>query len=264
MRYASGRAGPGRGGKAEGMSLMSGSQAGVHTQTRFEFGKNWRSFIELVDEARISSAQDSLRQALQVPTLSGRTFLDVGCGSGLFSLAACRLGARVRSFDYDPESVLATTELRHRFAAGSEWVIEQGSILDPQFLAGLGRFDIVYSWGVLHHTGQLWRALDATARLVAPGGGLLYVSIYNDQGLMSRVWRRVKRRYNTSGTVMRAHTGSRLRCLPGPLPAIGSPAPGGPGVSWGRGISPPRPRHVTQARPDRLGRRLPIRGSKTR
>lgn len=182
---------------------MSGSQAGVHTQTRFEFGKNWRSFIELVDEARISSAQDSLRQALQVPTLSGRTFLDVGCGSGLFSLAACRLGARVRSFDYDPESVLATTELRHRFAAGSEWVIEQGSILDPQFLAGLGRFDIVYSWGVLHHTGQLWRALDATARLVAPGGGLLYVSIYNDQGLMSRVWRRVKRRYNTSGTVMR-------------------------------------------------------------
>jgi len=182
---------------------MSGSLAGAHTQTRFEFGKNWRSFIELVDEARISSAQDSLRQALHVPTLSGRTFLDVGCGSGLFSLAACRLGARVRSFDYDPESVLATTELRRRFAEGSEWVIEQGSILDPRFVAGLGRFEVVYSWGVLHHTGNLWRALDATSRLVAPGG-LLYISVYNDQGFQSRVWLRVKRRYNTSGTLTRA------------------------------------------------------------
>ncbi len=198
---------------------MPGSLADIHAQTRFGFGKNWLSFIEVVDEARIRSARDSLLEALRISTLSGRTFLDVGCGSGLFSLAACQLGARVRSFDCDPESVLATTELRRRFAVDSDWVIGQGSILDPQFVAGLGRFDVVYSWGVLHHTGELWRAMDASARLVAPGG-LLYVSVYNDQGFMSRVWRRVKRRYNTSGRLMRAVLVAGSAACLWPLPAL--------------------------------------------
>jgi 2-polyprenyl-3-methyl-5-hydroxy-6-metoxy-1,4-benzoquinol methylase len=182
---------------------MPESVTGTHASTPFDFGRNWLSFIETVDGAGISIARDSLLQALSASTLAGRTFLDVGCGSGLFSLAACQLGARVRSFDCDPGSVLATTELRRRFASGGDWVIEHGSILDPQFVAGLGSFDIVYSWGVLHHTGELWRAMDATARLVTPGG-LLYVSVYNDQGFMSKVWRWVKRRYSTSGEVMRA------------------------------------------------------------
>jgi 2-polyprenyl-3-methyl-5-hydroxy-6-metoxy-1,4-benzoquinol methylase len=170
---------------------------------RFGFGRNWLSFIDVVDETRIRAARDSLRGTLDLSTLSGRTFLDIGCGSGLFSLAACQLGAAVRSFDYDQDSVLATTRLRRRFAADSDWRIERGSILDPEFVAGLGRFDVVYSWGVLHHTGDLWRAMDTTARLVTPDG-LLYISIYNDQGLASRVWRHVKHRYNTSGPLMRA------------------------------------------------------------
>ena len=123
---------------------------------RFGFGRNWLSFIDVVDETRIRAARDSLRGTLHLSTLSGRTFLDIGCGSGLFSLAACQLGAAVRSFDHDQDSVLATTRLRRRFAADSDWRIERGSILDPEFVAGLGRFDVVYSWGVLHHTGDLW------------------------------------------------------------------------------------------------------------
>jgi 2-polyprenyl-3-methyl-5-hydroxy-6-metoxy-1,4-benzoquinol methylase len=169
----------------------------------FEFGKNWISFIELVDDERIQGARASLLAALKVPSLAGRTFLDAGCGSGLFSLAAVQLGARVRSFDCDRESVRATIELRRRFARDSDWVIEQGSILDEDFAAGLGRFDVVYSWGVLHHTGDLWRASDIITRLVAPAG-LLYISIYNDQGIVSDIWRRVKRRYNASGKLVRA------------------------------------------------------------
>ncbi len=49
-------------------------------------------------------------------TLAGNSFLDVGSGSGLFSLAAMRLGAdRVHSFDYDPQSVGCTKELKRRF-----------------------------------------------------------------------------------------------------------------------------------------------------
>jgi 2-polyprenyl-3-methyl-5-hydroxy-6-metoxy-1,4-benzoquinol methylase len=174
----------------------------VLTGDRFAFGSNWRAFIELVDEGRIKAAVGSLGGPLGTTDLTGRTFLDVGCGSGLFSLAAHRMGARVRSFDYDPESVAATVELRDRFAADAAWTATQGSILDEEGVAGLGRFDVVYSWGVLHHTGDLWRAMDITSRLVAPEG-LLFISIYNDQGLESRMWRRVKRRYNRSGALAR-------------------------------------------------------------
>lgn len=189
--------------KHGGIRLIPDNLTDIVEPVRFDFGRNWLSFINVVDEARIMTARDSLLQALDVPTLSGRTFLDVGCGSGLFSLAACQLGAHVRSFDYDQDSVLAAMELRRRFAADSDWQIERGSILDPEFVANLGCFDVVYSWGVLHHTGDLWRALDATSKLVMPGG-LLYISVYNDQGLASRVWRVVKRRYSSSGELTRA------------------------------------------------------------
>ena len=181
---------------------MTDNQVDSSTGIRFAFGANWKSFVKLVDETRIGAARRSLIGALGVIDLSGRTFLDIGCGSGLFSLAAHQLGARVHSFDFDPDSVAAATELRCRFAPGSDWKVEQGSILDAQFTSGLGCFDVVYSWGVLHHTGDLWYAMDAAARMVAPGG-LLFVSVYNDQGSESRMWRRVKQRYNASGRVTR-------------------------------------------------------------
>ncbi len=108
----------------------------------------------------------------------------------------------MRSFDYDPDSVSAAAGLRRLHAPDSAWVVEQGSILDQPYVAGLGYFDVVYSWGVLHHTGNLWRAVDVAARLV-DSGGLLFISIYNDQGFASRQWRRVKKRYNTSGRLTR-------------------------------------------------------------
>lgn len=181
---------------------MIDSREEIRAGDRFDFGGNWRAFIELVDEERISAAVGSLAGPLGTTDLSGRTFLDAGCGSGLFSLAAHRMGARVRSFDYDPESVAATAELRRRFAPDSDWEITNGSVLDEEGMSALGPFDIVYSWGVLHHTGDLWRALDVTARAVAPGGRL-FVSVYNDQGFESRMWRRVKRCYNRSGVLAR-------------------------------------------------------------
>ena len=181
---------------------MSDCKTEVRLGQRFAFGRNWQEFGQLIDEERIRGAQQSLERALGTTDLSGRTFLDVGCGSGLFSLAALRLGARVRSFDYDPDSVATAQRLRDEFAPGSDWSITCASILDPEFAGQLGRFDIVYSWGVLHHTGDLWKAMEAACGLVAPGG-TLYVSIYNDQGLESRMWKAVKRAYNESGSAVR-------------------------------------------------------------
>lgn len=163
---------------------------------RFAFGKNWQSFLETMNERRLDEATRAIARMLGEARLDGRTVLDAGSGSGLSSLAALRLGAsRVHSFDYDPASVTCTAELKRRFApAAAHWTVEQGSVLDREYVARLGTFDLVYSWGVLHHTGALWDALDVVQGAVAPGGRLL-VAIYNDQGGASRRWHAVKRVY---------------------------------------------------------------------
>ena len=166
---------------------------------RFPFGRNWASFLEVLDESRIREAERSLSEMLGRDRITGATFLDAGSGSGLFSLAAVRLGARrVHSFDFDPESVACTQELRRRyFPTAQHWTIEQASVLDRAYLERLGQWDIVYSWGVLHHTGDMWKALDLVTRPIAPSGRL-FIAIYNDQGPRSRAWTAVKRVYNRS------------------------------------------------------------------
>jgi len=165
------------------------------TNLRFGFGKNWQSFLEQVDDSRIEIALASLQDRLGVQRLDGCTFLDIGCGSGLFSLAALRLGAEVTSFDYDADSVAATRSLQELFASASPWRIEQGSVLDAPYLESLGTFDVVYSWGVLHHTGEMWRAVDLASKRVAPGGQF-FIALYNDQDRVSHLWRLIKRIYN--------------------------------------------------------------------
>lgn len=168
----------------------------MNAEERFEFGENWQAFLATVDEQRIDSAVESLRRKLDRSTLTGQSFLDLGSGSGLFSLAAERLGARVLSIDYDETSVACTQELRRRFGRdGSDWQIRQGSVLDEGLMRSLGEFDVVYSWGVLHHTGDLAQALAQTAERTRVGGQL-FVAIYNDQGAASRRWLRIKRFYH--------------------------------------------------------------------
>lgn len=176
----------------------------VERGDRFEFGKNWSRFLAVLNDGRISEAEGSLKRMLETDGLAGKSFLDIGSGSGLFSLAARRLGARVHSFDYDPQSVACTAELKRRYFAGDEsWTVEEGSALDADYVRSLGAFDVVYSWGVLHHTGDMWRALE-NACLPVAAGGKLFVAIYNNTGSQSARWKWIKRTYNRLPRLLRA------------------------------------------------------------
>jgi 2-polyprenyl-6-hydroxyphenyl methylase/3-demethylubiquinone-9 3-methyltransferase len=169
----------------------------------FNFGANWRTFLDGLDEGRLQIAIDSLLEFLESRDLKGRTFVDVGCGSGLFSYAAFHAGAeRIVSFDLDPECVRCCEELRRRAGLPDHWTVMKGSALDREFLSGLGKFDVVYSWGVLHHTGRMWEAIENCADLAAPRG-VYYLALYNKiltrTGTVSPIhkfWTRAKLFYN--------------------------------------------------------------------
>jgi len=172
-----------------------GMSKAYEESSRFAFGENWLDYANSLDAARIGEAEQSLRRLLQADTLADVSFLDVGSGSGLFSLAARRLGARVHSFDSDQASVLCTRRVRDLYRPDDrDWTIEQGSILDPDYISRLGAFQIVYSWGVLHHTGAMHQALQAAASLVAPKG-LFAFALYR-RTLMCGLWWWEKRWYS--------------------------------------------------------------------
>lgn len=138
----------------------------------FSFGENWQKYVGRLDEQKIAQAQESLDVSFGGAPLEGHSFLDLGCGSGVFSLAARRRGAHVTSVDIDPASVACAEHLRGQ---DDGWRIVPQSVLDP---TGLPQADRVYSWGVLHHTGAMWEAVDKALSLVAPGG-LACIALYN-------------------------------------------------------------------------------------
>jgi 2-polyprenyl-3-methyl-5-hydroxy-6-metoxy-1,4-benzoquinol methylase len=149
-----------------------------HHIDRFGFGQNWLDYQSSIDQTRILAARTDIEQWLGTTSLDGLRVLDIGSGSGLHSYCMHAMGAReLVSFDYDENSVRATKEFHAKAGAPSSWSVLHGSVLDGEFLARLGTFDLVYSWGVLHHTGQMWQAIRNASALVRPNG-TLFISIY--------------------------------------------------------------------------------------
>jgi 2-polyprenyl-3-methyl-5-hydroxy-6-metoxy-1,4-benzoquinol methylase len=166
----------------------------------FAFGENWQSYLEKVDGQSYRNAESSITEFMGLGSLRGKSFVDIGCGSGLFSFAAYGLGAeRIVSFDVDPRSADCCKKLHQRAGSPANWEVHTGSILDSGFVSALGQFDIVYSWGVLHHTGRMWEAIRNSASLVNRGGSY-YIAIYNNVGGIrgSQTWLKIKKLYNRS------------------------------------------------------------------
>ena len=175
------------------MNLWKNEVADGH---RFNFGRNWAEFITNVDVNRIRLAETSLQRLYGTEAFKGKTFLDAGCGSGLFSLAAMNLGMKVVSVDFDPDCVNCTLKLKEKFyKANFDWIVVEGSVLDLDFIKSLGKFDFVYSWGVLHHTGSMWQSIGNLTSSV-DRGGMFGLAIYNDQGLISVCWKMIKTIWN--------------------------------------------------------------------
>ena len=165
---------------------------------RFKFGENWKNYLASINDEKITLSKVAISNFLKIDNLSGKSFLDAGSGSGLSSLSAWKLGAKVTSFDYDDDSVECTELLHQNFSEGDPtWKVQQGSVLDKNFLSQLGQYDVVYSWGVLHHTGDMYAALE-NILIPMKKGGLLYIAIYNDQGWISDYWLIVKKIYNAN------------------------------------------------------------------
>jgi 2-polyprenyl-6-hydroxyphenyl methylase/3-demethylubiquinone-9 3-methyltransferase len=160
-------------------------------ESHFEFGENWSEFEKLIDERRIARARAGLNKL--VPDLRDKTFLDIGSGSGLHALAAIQLGARrVLAVDIDENSVATTQRVLAKHAGSRSWTAAQRSVFELR--PEQGTFDVVYSWGVLHHTGDMWKAIDVAASLVAPGG-VLAIAIYA-RTPACRLWKAEKAFYS--------------------------------------------------------------------
>lgn len=174
-------------------------------KNHFSFGKNWQNFLKSLNEEKVENAKISLVHFLgSEEEIKDKTFVDIGCGSGLFSLAAYQLGAsRVVSVDIDEFSVACVKYLKEKQVNSSNWEIQYGSALDKEYIKSLKEFDIVYSWGVLHHTGNMYEAL-ANITHLAKKEGKIYLALYNKfntklRGGTSETWLKLKKIYNKSG-----------------------------------------------------------------
>lgn len=165
--------------------------------TKFSFGRNWKEFIEVnFSEERVNVSKKHILSFLKLNDLKGKYVLDIGCGSGLSSLAMFRSGVeKLVSFDLDPEAVETTFKLKELSGNPSNWEVFQGSILDDQLIKKIVPADIVYSWGVLHHTGKMWEAVENASKLIK-SGGCFYLALYTTT-TDSDYWLKVKKIYNS-------------------------------------------------------------------
>jgi len=164
--------------------------------THFQFGSNWESYVKIVNDKRVFQAIKGLEKLISRSDIEGKRFFDIGCGSGLSMLAALHLGAsEVSGVDIDHKSICAAHALLSQWTPGKRWSVYQRSVFELNPIE-VGDFDVVHSWGVLHHTGNMWEAIAKAASLVRKNG-LLVIAVYHKTAFCN-LWRVEKKLYSQS------------------------------------------------------------------
>lgn len=155
---------------------------------QFDFGNNWADFsANALDDESVQRARQEFSALLErAGGVRGKSFIDIGFGQGLSLLSAAAEGARVVGVDINPKCGEVLRRNRVHFPGVVDDVpVVIGSILEDRTLERVreiapdhGRFDIVHSWGVLHHTGDMELAVRNAAGMVKPGGHFV-VALYN-------------------------------------------------------------------------------------
>lgn len=191
--------------------LRKNSMSHSHDSGHYEFGENWADYARHMTQRDIDQARQALVRLVPEECIAGKKFLDIGCGSGLHSLAALSCNAAsVTCFDLDIQSLETAQRVVGKFYPDAHVQFIQGSILADDMAQRVPHlYDVVYSWGVLHHTGDMRTAITHAAQFVA-AGGCFAIAIYKKTKLCG-FWRQEKRFYTGLGRV--PVLGKRVRSL---------------------------------------------------
>ena len=162
-------------------------------RNRFSFGANWTSFNFISGPQQLEYSKLHLENLIGTKSIANVKIIDIGSGSGLHAQSFLELGAKfVKCIDIDRESVQTTIDRLNAYSADT-WSVEIADILDIEVVER-EKYDVVFSWGVLHHTGNLFLALQNASNFCKPGG-LLVLAIYRKTWLCN-FWKLEKRLYN--------------------------------------------------------------------
>lgn len=128
-------------------------------------GHRWTQFERAVPEFERNFLD--IAAPLTPADFTGKLVLDAGCGFGRHALFAARYGAEVIAIDNSSEAVASCVQ---NLGEASRGHVIQGDVARPPFRRGI--FDLVFSYGVLHHVVDAREVFNTLGELVAPGGRL--------------------------------------------------------------------------------------------